>query len=289
MAIHKSPSPSVSSSSGSSRPSSTSDFQWEEVSTEFTIRSVALGIYGDTDTGRTTLALSAPGPIAYVHAYEKVDGLINRMRQEKLIRQHKFGDVMRGNLDEIQSIAEEEMTKLETAISQAYSWARSIVMDTETAAWELAQLARLGTMTFAERDSKDQKKGQLVYQEINNRWHSILSEYRIQRDTAITEGRIPTNLIIISKTKEEYKKSKLSPGDARSSATGKTIRAGQKNTAFFCDVMIRTYCENQRFTAIVEKPWWNNAFREVEFSDELLNFPEIMGLITETSSDEWRK
>ncbi len=52
--------------------------EWEDAPTEFTRRSVVLEIYGDTGTGRTTLALTAPGTIAVLHAAEKLEGLFQR-------------------------------------------------------------------------------------------------------------------------------------------------------------------------------------------------------------------
>lgn len=254
-------------------------FVWEEVSTEFTARAVAKCIYGDYDTGKTTLALSAPGPIAFFHAYEKVGGLLQYVRRSKDIRVHKFGGPMEGNPDKVQRLAEEEIKLFEAGLDSAYSWARSIVIDQETRLWELYQLSRLGSMVRAERDEKDNKKGQLIYQEINNRWTSMLMKYRVNLEAKdMSNSKRPkTNLVIISRTKDEYK---------GPSATGRTVRAGQKDTGSFCDVVVRTRRKDE-FSVTIEKPWNNNSMRGVELSQDMMRFSEIMSMVTETSSEEW--
>jgi hypothetical protein len=256
---------------------------WEEVSTEFESRSVALMIVGDTDSGRSTLALTAPGPIAYIHSYEKVDGLINEARKTKLIRASKFGGDLRGSSERVQDLAEAQVRKMEAAISDAYSWARSIIVDTESKAWEVHQLARLGTLEHSEKSKEDKKSGQLVYAGINNRWASMLQEYRIRAEKPLQEK--PTNLILICKTKDEYAKNPA----GKVESTGRTIPACQKDTPFFADVRLRTRVKISQFSVTVEKPWWNADMRGFELSGgkDILTIPNLMSLITMTDQSEW--
>lgn len=264
--------------------SQSSSFAWEEVSTTPSRRAVSLLTYGDTDSGRSTFALTAPGPIAYIHAYEKVEGIIQARRKDILIRQIKFGGVLRGSAEEVQKRAEIEFSKVEQAVSDAYRWARSIILDTETRLWEVCQLARLGSLSHAQRNEKDQRRGQLVYQEINNRWSSLLAEFRVRLDNPLQDKE--TNLILICKTKDEYRKNKES---GKSQATGRTIRASQKDTGFFADVIVRTYQSKGVFRAVVEKPWWNRDMRGFEMTDDMISFPLMMGLLTNTDTEEWEK
>lgn len=267
---------------------------WEEVASVWTPRAVALTIYGDSDTGRSTLALTAPGPIAYLHGHEKIDEILERKRRETLIRAHKFGGNMRGSAEEIQKRAQEEIKRFELALSDAYTWARTIVIDTETRLWELYQLAKLGSMVRAERDAKDNKKGQLIYQEINAAWGAMIQEYKDrletpkQRDKATGTPGAPiyTNLILICKTKDEYKKDAQT---GQTGATGRTVIAAQKNTWFFSDMVIRTQRKGDRFTGVIEKPWWNPDYRDYTLKgvDGELDFTYIMSTVTETDTSYW--
>lgn len=265
---------------------------WEEVSSVWTPRAVALTIYGDSDTGRSTLALTAPGPIAYLHGHEKVDAILERKARENVdIRQHKFGGNMRGSSDVVQKRAQEEVKSFEAALSDAYTWARTIVIDTETRLWELYQLARLGSMVRADRDAKDNKKGQLIYQEINAAWGGMIQEYKDrletprQRDKA-TGMPIYTNLILICKTKDERRKDAQT---GQMDLTGRTVIASQKNTWFFSDMVIRTQRKGDRFTGVIEKPWWNPDYRDytLKGADGELDFTYIMSMVTETDTSYW--
>lgn len=278
------------SSHSSSKPVEFSGkLEWEDVNTEFTTRAVAMGVYGDTDTGRSTLALTAPGPIAYIHSYEKVDGLIQAARRLKEIKVKRFSALGTGDVEEIQALAEQQRLETEAAIRDAYSWARSIIVDTETKLWDMYQLARMGSLMREERSDSDKRKGQLIYTEINAKWSNMLQMYRTNLELAEKSGRQPTNLILISKTKDEYKKQKTSSNPNVPTATGKTIRAGQKDTAFFCDVIVRTVRDGKVFKGVIEKPWWNNAYRDAAFTSEegILDFPNIMSMLTETDLEEW--
>jgi hypothetical protein len=229
-------------------------------------------IFGDSDSGRSTLALTAPGPIAYLHGYEKIDGLIENARRSKDIRVHEFGGMFRGDVDIIQDTADEDFADLEQSMSDSLSWAKSSIVDTENKAWEVCQLARLGSLERANNSlsEKEKKKGALIYQGINNRWNTMLYEFRQQRKT---------NLILICKTEFDWidnKKSKRS-----------SIKC-QKDTYFFSDVVIRTYCKNGEYSGVIEKPWWNGEYRNYELDEDELDFCTIMGMLTLTDSDEWR-
>lgn len=271
-------------------------FTWNDVGTKFTTRSALVTIYGETDTGRTSLSLTAPSPIAVLHAYEKIDGLVQRVRSEgKIIKEGCFGGVFRGGVDYIQQIAEAQMLNVEFALTDAVKWARSIVVDTEKVLWDVCQLARLGTLTHAERDSKDQRKGQLIYQGINARWSSLFMQYRVRLRQSAEPG---SNLILISTTKDEYRtRTDPNTGKEKSSATGKSIFAGQKDTRRMSDVVLVTKRHKERdnngeyvhrFTAEVEKPWHNEVMRGYEFEGKELDFCYMMGLITDSDPDEWR-
>jgi len=278
-----------SSSTSSSLPTEPDLTLWEDAPLELTRRCVMMWIAGDSDTGRTTLAFTAPGPIAYIHAFEKHEGILQRRAQECTVRAHAFRESFPGTADEVQQAAHAEMIGVERRISDAYTWARTIIVDTDSALWTLCQIARLGSMNRAERSETDRKKGQLIYQEINNRWQNMVKEFNYRADNPGNPST--TNLIFIGGIAEEYK------GDK---ATGRTIIKGQKNLFKSCDVVVRTAYTmsvpvigqppTTTYFATIEKPWYEASARGVQVrSDEgTLSFAGIMTCIT-GDPDKWER
>lgn len=259
---------------------------WDTLDLTRSRRCVLAEVFGENDTGKSTLALTAPSPIAYIHTYEKVDFLLEAaVSAGKELRPCAVGGPMRGstklNMDE----AEKQVKRVEAAVTDAYSWARSIVLDTHSKLWALYQLARLGSLTFDDRTSTDQKKGQLVYAEINARWLSLFQQFRVQ---ARTTNR--TNLIMIGRTAEEYK------GNV---ATGRRISHGMKENAGEFDVRLRTKVERKPttengklrfedvYSATIEKPWAKGSMRGEEVSGPMLDFSVIMSMLTDTDLESW--
>lgn len=257
------------------------DNLYEDVSAEFTRRCVLMEAFGDEDTGKSHFALTAPGPICYVHFMEKVDGLLEEAAASgKVVRQCKIGDVLRGDPKQVIELAEMAARRLEAAITGAYSWARTIIADTHSEAWQVIQLAKLGGLTPDTKDEDQVRKGQLIYAELNARWASIIKEFRLNADRYNR-----TNLILIGRTKAEYKKV---AGSNRAENTGRTISAGHKEMPFDMDVRLRTSYRNGEYLATCIKPWFNDAMRGFEFSGEMLNFATVMGMITGTDEEEWK-
>jgi hypothetical protein len=139
-------------------------------------------------------------------------------------------------------------------------------------------------MVRAERDAKDNKKGQLIYQEINAAWGSMIQEYKDRLESP-KQSRY-TNLVLICKTKDEYRKDAQS---GRTESTGRSVIAAQKNTWFFSDMVIRTSRKKGKFTAVIEKPWWNADYRDYELKgdDGELDFTLLMSMVTETDTSYW--
>lgn len=259
---------------------STADL-WEEVPDELTQRCTAMEIYGDTDTGRSTLALTAPGPIAYLHAHEKVDGLVQRVKKSgRQIKVHRFGGSFRGSPSDVQAQCTVNISRFEAAYFHAYTWARSIIIDTHNELWSIYQLARLGSLSHAQRSEKDQRKGQLIYAEINNSFLSMLKEYRVRAGDPLSDRHV--NLILVGQIEDEYKNHEK---------TGKKVPVGQKKLGYFCDVRLSALYDKRKneFSAEVVKPWYNQDMRGFVAKGGVLKFSEIMSLITETDAEEWER
>lgn len=249
-----------------------SDIAWEEGPAEFTRRCTFVHIYGDTGTGRTTLALTAPGPIGLAHAAEKIDGIVQRAVAVKKVRVVNFGGTFRGDAQTIADQAGPVWNRLAASWYDAIdNWASTVIMDTDTEGWELLRLARFGELNPKGRTDS-------LYGPVNAEWRSMFKHF-------LTQQRC--NVISIGQSKEEYI-DKVVQGKLVSQRTGRTIRAGQKQIPILADVVLRTgRMDDGGFNVIVEKGWFNAHSEGMAFEGDDCNFPNIMSLITETDASEW--
>lgn len=247
---------------------------WEDAPTEVTTRKVFMRIVGDTGTGRTKLALTAPGPVAFAHAGEKIEGVLQAAAKQQKIRVMNFGGSFAGTPQDIANQAGPTWNKLVAGAYDAIdNWARTFIIDTDTEAWELLRLARFGEMNPKGRTD-------FLYGPVNAEWRSLFKRYR---------GQERCSVIAIGQTKEEYVE-KFMQGKKESARTGRTIQAGQKEMGFMADVVIRTSrdIENGDFIATITKGWFNAMTEGVEFRNEEIRFSNIMAMITETEESEWQ-
>lgn len=249
--------------------------KWQSAPTKLTKRSALVEVYGDTGTGRTTWALSAPGPIAFLHASEKIEGII-QPHATKIGPNgdgtggvFDFGGVFIGSDQEVARQAGRVWAELTEAWYDALTWARTLVLDTHTEAWELIRLARFGGL------KPSGGRVDANYGPVNAEFRSLFKAAK-QQDGC--------NVIVIGQTKDEYKGS-----GGMGQRTGKTIRAGMKEIPFYADVIVRTESEllSQSFTSTIEKPWWNSAMMGLELEGEMSNFTTTMELVTEVEDGRW--
>ncbi len=243
---------------------------WQPAPTELTRKSVFLEVYGDTGTGRTSFALSSPAPIALIHASEKIEGIIQPFARDKEIRLCDFGQaIFNRNSKDIEIQAGKVWSILREAWYDAFTWARTIILDTHTEAWELLRLAAFGALKPV--------KGRVDanYGPVNAEWRSLFKHFRHQ-DKA--------NVIVIGQTKEEYKGT-----TGMGQRTGRTIRSGQKEIPYIADAIVRTSHNNGEFASTIEKGWWNAHSEGIELSDDMNTFSQILALMTETDMDQWEK
>lgn len=258
-----------------SRPSSSlSTIQWEDAPTEFTRRSgVIVEVWGETATGRTHFALTAPGPIAYLYFHEKVEGVIQKFAKEKEIKCIKLGGSFRGTEEEIKRAAWEQVEKFETYHHDAFKWARTVIWDTHNEAWLLERLGEFGDFKPA--------KGRVDrnYGGINARWNSLLNKAR--------SGAENVNFILVGQAEDEWK----SDGGF-DKKTGRKLRVSTtaSNQVYLkSDISIKTHKENGIFSCTIHKGWFNADVEDViKLENEEVNFCSVLGLVTETDPEEWR-
>lgn len=247
-----------------------SSLPWLDAESEVRPTKVLMEVYGDSGTGRTTFALSAPGPIALIHASEKITGIVEPwVQQGKRIRLLDYGDSYAGTDDEIAAKADRKWTMVRDGFYDAFGWARTIVLDTHSELWELLRLARFGNL------KPSGGRVDANWGPVNNEWRSLFKAIRAQERT---------NVIVIGQTKDEYKKSAGGRSTGMGDRTGNTIRAGQKEVLFLCDVSVRTGKEyvdgGVEFFSIIEKGWFAGHLEGTVVPGEISNFPSVMEMIT---------
>jgi hypothetical protein len=250
-------------SSSFSAPSS-SGVEWQKADTKLTRNCVFISLSGPTGSGRTSFALSAPGPIALIHASEKLEGVVQKQAGDKDINLFDFGVTLSGGPNERAKQAAEVLEATKEAWTDAFSWARTIVLDTHTEFWELLRYARFGTLT---------PKGHVgnLYTPVNAEMSSFLKEFR---------GQNSTNIIAIGHEREKYRNDR---------PTGKMEQAGHKFVPYYSDVIIHTgrNVKTGSFEAEILKGWWNAHVESLEFEDEDISFSYLMSLVTETDEETW--
>ncbi len=156
--------------------------------------------------GKTTLALSAPGPIALFNLDIGLEGVIDRWVEEKQIVVADFNYKDATNASEWVTTWE-RMKKLWMAALKDPD-VRTLVMDTETEMWELIRLARFGKLTQVMPHH---------YGPVNTEYNDLIRKIY---DT-------DKNLILIRKLKDEYVNDKR---------TGRMEVSGFKNVPYLVQV-----------------------------------------------------
>lgn len=257
---------------------------WDSVGPDFQPgMGVVCEIYGGSNTGRTTLALTAPGPIAYLCFHEKAEGLIERVvkRTKKEIRQKLLGGVYIGDEDTVREEARLDMFEFENHYYDAFKWANTIVIDTHQEAWELERLGEFGAPKPG-GGRTDQN-----YAAINNRWRSILNQARAQVGTK-------PNVVLIGTVKDEY----IDEGGF-SKSTGRQVRAtGSASQLVYqkASIVIETstvggQLGKLKFMGTIRKGWFNNdKFQDKVYeNDRKMTLMKYVALVTGTEPEEWER
>lgn len=257
-----------------SSTSTSTNVQWERAPNTITRRHVMVEVYGDTFTGRSTFALTAPGPIAYIHTSEKWD-VVTNFAEQKQIEMVNCGGAFLGSDEQNEAHAREVLNTLKAAWVQAFSWAKTIIIDTHYEAWQIARIAYFGAL------KPDGGRIERNYDPINAEFGSLVNLFRLQKDTQ-------TNVILVGQTQDEYTK----PKEGQGQRTGKTVRATSfKQVPVKADVVVRTYSELRQgrpvYKSVLEKAWIAGHMLGTELEGDMSTFPNVMSLITGTDPEEW--
>lgn len=247
---------------------------WEEVSTEFTSRSAMIELWGDTSTGRTRFALSAPGSIALIHTGEKIAGIVEEFRRIKDIKQINCslpGIVPGMDVKEVSALA----VKVEKRFMEYYYEAiscgdfRTVIIDLHTDLWEVSRLGAFGKL------KPDTGLPMVNYPEINARWNSLVIRGQNQ-------DRV--NIIWIGSSADEW---------AGSKKTGNRVRESHySQLPVKCHVVLNMQRDsmNGRYKALVQKAWMGDKdWRDKYIDQDQLTFANVMSTFTDTEPEEWEE
>lgn len=256
---------------------------WTPAPTEFSQRAAVINIAGPTDTGRTTLALSAAGPIALIHTAEKIRGIIEPFAVKKDIKTVCLRMPFRKGTDieKMREACKPLVDRFYEAYFDSFSWAKTRVIDTDDQLYTLFQMASFGTPT------PESKRGALNWMEMNAEWMSIVKHARQHTDSST---------IFISGMSDEWITVKSpTTGKQTKRKTDRLVRDGHACIPAGCDVCIRTKQIMKdgaaQFQSTVTKGWMSSRELNGVFTmtGAASTLPVIMTAVVPGSTmEEWQ-
>jgi len=184
-----------------------------------------LSIEGDWGTGKTDLALTAPGPIAFFKFDLNTEVTLAKYARKKRIYMREY-DVVDPNDRDAQTKAETMMKRfwLDYAACLESKTIRTVIWDTATEVWEQVRLAAFGRLTNIMPHH---------YVQVNNGFRNAI---RAAFDS-------DTNLILIHRLKDEWVNvpDPKDPTKEKGKRTGRKERAGFSDLGFAVQVMVQTF------------------------------------------------
>ena len=229
--------------------------------TDKVIPRLIASISGMEKAGKSSFALSAPGPIIYFNLDYGLEGVLGRYTDLKDIYVKEYRFKRNDSPDRYITLWTNFVTDYYAAMK---SKARTIIIDTATEAWELLRLARFGKLT---------KVLPFHYGPVNTEYMSLIREgYSYDK-----------NILLLHKLKKQYVNDNFS---------GKYERAGFGNTGFLvqANLEVRRDGLDGAFYLDVLDCRQNSALggMEIELADEFSGFPFLAQLIfPDTVEEDW--
>ena len=228
-----------------------------------------LNVWGGEGSGKSHLAATCPKPAGVLDFDQNFDRVLESFDCDdfKIAPIEYFSTA---DLEITQNKCKEAATKLEAYYGDAMTWARSVIIDTDTELWELVRLAEHGTA---------QPRGNRMdrlWGPPNTRMLRILRGWKAHH----------VSLITISQHREVYEEVKRQ-GKKVSVATGEMQRAGFSKLLYTADASVRCYKEDGEFYSELTTCKNNISLEGMIFSGDELTFAAIMGTCTGTDPEEW--
>jgi len=253
--------------------------KWRPASPTLTRRSALVGIFGPTDTGRTTLATTSRKPIAIIGTGEKLEQVWQEIPNTDDIRWVQLPAILQHGSKGLTGrdlTADNAKLAIEFLIEvwmDAFTWANTVILDTVDDAWVLSQLAGFGATKPV-----GSKTGRLDWGPVKGE-HSAIIKYGRER----TEQDDKMCILVAGE------------GDIYSGGkpTGRVTMAGESKTCRACDVVSQTSRNivrgEDKYRSIVKKAWFNSKEmnNNIILENELSTIPNIMSMVTGTKPKEW--
>lgn len=238
---------------------------FKAVGNEQAPRRLIIDIHGMERSGKTTLALTAPGPIAYMQLDPGGEDIVPKIRRrfpkKQLYLAKYFVDVKPGlNPAQVEELATPVWQRFTKDYEAALQQFRTVVVDTATEGWELLRLAEFGKVAQVKP---------IHYGPVNAEYRRLL---RIPYNTAC-------NVIFIHKMKRTYKNDNWN---------GEYERAGFGGTGYEVQAEILLFRDEDGFQAEILNCRQNAELQNEIVPEPMCDFPGIAQLVyPDTSAKDW--
>ncbi len=220
-------------------------------------RRLVMSIKGMDKSGKTTLALTAPGPYGLLDLDTGLEGVLEKFVDKREIYPVHYHKVT-GQTDAT-SLLDKMKRDFTAFVSEPKI--RSIIVDTGTEMWEVARLARLGKLT-----------------QVMPHHYTVVNDEMRKMLRAVYET--DKNLILIHKMTEEY---------VNNQPTGKYKFAGFKEIPYFVQMNVWTWRDNENgFNCTVENCRQNSSIDGLTLEGDSINFQTIATMVfPDTEEGYW--
>ncbi len=258
-----------------------------KVTGPLTKRRLICAIAGGPGSGKTTFALSAPGPIAYMDVneggYEGVMDPFVEDGKEIVVNTYNYNHLIRKN--DFQATAEavnEVWSRFVRDYKNAVKSFRSVVVDTADRPWEMLRLARFG---------KAAEIPPFLYRVLNPEFERLVDWAK--------DGN--ANVIFLVRTKREYvntfkmingEQKEVSNPAVNKDGSPKMQWTGYKALPFLVHMDAEmTWTPRDGFTMTVGTKCRQNAAlrgKTIDLPEQLLTFPQVASLVFKgTEPEDW--
>lgn len=224
---------------------------------------IVAAVQGHEKQGKTRWALTAPGPLAYLNFDFGLEGVVEEFESDKEIFRVDFDMECPPKTDKMAyygKVWDSFAARFKAAL--AHDSIRTIIVDTETEAWEAIRLAYFG------------QKDQIMphhYGPVNEEWATLFKKiYKTDK-----------NLIFLRKMRAQYVKDKWN---------GLYEPAGFSKLNYLVQVIGEmVYDEEKReFYFEVKDSRINKALLGMKFRGETCNFPSVASLLFDNEPEDWQ-
>jgi hypothetical protein len=245
---------------------------------EYTYRMI-LSTQGKEKTGKTSFALSAPGPIALISFDVGLEGVVQKYTKEKKVWIAEYHlPTLTGDPSKDKITCDKQWNQARDSFNHALHNrdVRSLVIDTSDELWSVVQLAEFGKI------GGGQRLGQLAYKTINQNYRSlILSAYETDKSIVLIHKVEPLWATKQITTLEGVKEQRSWDGVSYA-------RAGFKEGGFLCQSNLEHYYENGTFGVRVLDCRQNMKIQSLTFENEDCNFSTLAQAVFPSSkSSDW--